>query len=173
MNPTQIFEFVMNWINQKIIKFNRVPLGRNRSAHMHSAWHDPRPCGARPACAVLARPACAAHGHAGRGPAWPRPSRRAAHDGATRGGAARRPGDDMELVHGKRLRSSGSPARDGGRRCDVDERAPVGTAAGSARPSGCGRRGRGEAVRTREARARRGSQDAGEATVGATAAHAR
>jgi hypothetical protein len=31
MNPTQIFEFVMNWINQKIIKFNRVPLGRNHA----------------------------------------------------------------------------------------------------------------------------------------------
>jgi hypothetical protein len=31
MNPTQIFEFAMNWINQKIVKFNWVPLGQNRA----------------------------------------------------------------------------------------------------------------------------------------------
>jgi hypothetical protein len=45
MNPTQIIEFVMNWINQKIIKFNQVPLSRNH------AWPS-RTTRARPACAA-------------------------------------------------------------------------------------------------------------------------
>jgi hypothetical protein len=37
MNPTQIFEFARNWINQKIIKFNWVPLGRNRARQQRCA----------------------------------------------------------------------------------------------------------------------------------------
>jgi hypothetical protein len=93
MNPTHIFEFVMNWINQKIIKFNRVPLGRNRSAQMYSArrWRGPRvrPTATRGATRLsLGR--CGA--------------RRTAH-GASARGAARRAGDDLVPVRGKRLRA--------------------------------------------------------------------
>jgi hypothetical protein len=59
MNPTQIFEFAMNWINQKIIKFNRVPLGQNRARPSRTArawptatWaHGPWPRGAQPSSA--------------------------------------------------------------------------------------------------------------------------
>jgi hypothetical protein len=65
-----------------------VLLGRNR---------------ARPRCTMRG----AARGHAGRGPTRPRSARRAAH-----GGAARQAGDDTASVRGKRLRSSGSPARE-------------------------------------------------------------
>jgi hypothetical protein len=93
MNPTHIFEFVMNWINQKIIKFNRVPLGRNRSAQMYSAWRwrgpRVRPTATRGATRLsLGR--CGA--------------RRTAH-GASARGAARRAGDDLVPVRGKRLRA--------------------------------------------------------------------
>jgi hypothetical protein len=90
MNPTQNFEFARNWIYSKNIKFNRVPLGRNRTRPSRTARarpastraHDPWPHRARPVLVVLARPTCAAHGHWGTvlvglvqrstcGPAWP------------------------------------------------------------------------------------------------------
>jgi hypothetical protein len=95
----------------------------------------PRPRGARPGLASAG-------------------AARAAHGGATRGGTARRAGDDMTPVRGKRLRSSGSPARErrtaarrrrasSGQDCGGVGEA-VGVAARSARRSGDGRRGRGD-----------------------------
>jgi hypothetical protein len=74
MNPTQFFEFVMNWINQKIIKFNRVPLGQNHDRPSRTARARPAATRARPGLAPVGaahtaqpgRPAqCAAHGASG------------------------------------------------------------------------------------------------------------
>jgi hypothetical protein len=150
MNSTQIFEFVMNWINQKIIKFNRVPLGWNR---------------ARPRCTVRG----AARGHAGHGPR--------ARPTATRGVARAAHGVGTTPVRGKRLRSSGSPARE--RRTAARRRqARLWSGRRWGRWSGRG----GGAVGRRAARKRRQSGatrawrgreagGVGEATVVATAAH--
>jgi hypothetical protein len=121
----------MNWINQKIIKFNRVPLGRNR---------------ARPRCTVRARPtasagaACAAqlgrpaqhaavtwHGAA----RWADGGTAPAH-GRLRGTAAHRRGDDgaawRRRVSGERREVATDPGiggfgpRRSGRRHEWGER---------------------------------------------------
>jgi hypothetical protein len=66
MNPTQIFKFVKNRINQKLIKFNRVQLGQNRSRPRRTV-HEPFIAQGR---AVTVRP----HGPTG-GPGAGRPLR--------------------------------------------------------------------------------------------------
>jgi hypothetical protein len=121
MNPTQKFKFVMNWINQKIIKFNRVPLGRNHARPSRTA--RARPMATRGAAHVhgagaagLSLGRCSA-----RGPARPtsaarvarRERARVAHDG----GAARRAGGGTAPARGKQLKNGGSPAQ--GRRMAV------------------------------------------------------
>jgi hypothetical protein len=98
MNPTQIFEFVMNSINQKIIKFNWVPLAEITLGPVAQRGRDARPGLASIDAARAAQPG--------------RPAQRMAHGGAMCGsGAARRAGGGMALVRGKRPRSGGSPAR--------------------------------------------------------------
>jgi hypothetical protein len=124
---------------------------------MHSAQCWRGPC-ARP----TATRGAAQLGLGRRGPAWPRPARRAAHGSATRGGAARRAGDDMAPMRGKRLRSSGAPVRE--RWTTARRRRASSGQDGSAR----------EAIGTRAARGGDGRGDGGaREAVGTAAARAR
>jgi hypothetical protein len=118
MNPTQIFQFAMNWINQK--KINLTGCYWAETAQMHSAQRGPR-----------ARPTA----YAGRGPAWWTGDDTASvHRKRLRSSGS--PTREWWTVARRRWASSG---RDGG---GVNE--AVGTAARSARRSGRGRRGRGD-----------------------------
>jgi hypothetical protein len=154
MNPTQIFEFAMNWINQKIVKFNWVPLGQNRARPNRTvrAW---------PMLAALARPLCAAHGLDRRsvhGPARParatlgarceRGARRRCLASRRRHGAGARETDEERAAHRRGdggaawHRRASSFGRDDGAVSEA-----VGVKARSARRSGRRRRAVGAGAR--------------------------
>jgi hypothetical protein len=138
MNPIQIFEFAINWINQKIINLTRC------------YW------------AETARPRCTVHGTArmrGTGPAHGHALARAQRTAELLG----EPAMTRHRCAGSGWGAATHRRGNGGRRRGVNERAPVWTAAGSARRSGRGWRGRGDS----------GAREAVEAAVGTLGALSR
>jgi hypothetical protein len=142
MDTTQIFEFAMNWINQKNIEINLRASGpKPRSAQMHSAARRQRCSASRRRHGAGARETARSGRLTGAGTA-------AQRDGDGR--AARRPGRRSER-RGFRPRRSGRQRERRGERAGAVER------------SGGGH----EAVGETAARARRDCRDARRLTGGA------